>query len=96
MLDNVIVRADRTFIALHKAGRISRGRSRVYHAVTPHCRIALCSDEPGASSGWAEPPGNGVTCPACLKAATPLGGVSPATDRRGANGSPPLGFYDQH
>jgi hypothetical protein len=67
MLDNVIVRADRTFIALHKAGRISRGRSRVYHAVTPHCRIALCSDEPGASSGWAEPPGNGVTCPACLE-----------------------------
>ena len=53
MLDNLITRADRAFIALHKAGRISSGRERVYHAVTPHCRIALCSDEPGASSGWA-------------------------------------------
>ena len=67
MLDNVIIRSDRTFIALHKAGRVSNGRSHVYHAVTPHCRIALCSDEPGAGSGWAEPPGNGVTCPACLE-----------------------------
>jgi hypothetical protein len=34
MLDNVITHADRTFVALHKAGRISSGRGRFYHAVT--------------------------------------------------------------
>jgi hypothetical protein len=57
----------RTFAALRKAGRRERARAPVYHAVTPHCRIALCCSEPGAGSGWAEPPGPGVTCPGCRR-----------------------------
>jgi hypothetical protein len=55
------------FVALRKGGRIAAGRQPVFHAVTPHCRIALCSEEPGARSGWAEPPASEVTCPICLK-----------------------------
>ena len=64
---NAIVRANRIFVALRKDGRAPRGKSPVFHAVTPHCRMALCADEPGASSGWAEPPAEHVTCTACLR-----------------------------
>ncbi len=39
----------------------------MYHAVTPHCRIALCATEPGAGSAWAEPPASTVTCRVCLR-----------------------------
>jgi hypothetical protein len=42
------------------------GRAPMYHAVTPHCRMALCTAEPGAGSAWAEPPSNAITCQACL------------------------------
>jgi hypothetical protein len=38
----------------------------MYHAVTPGCRMALCATEPGAGSGWAEPPSETVTCRICL------------------------------
>lgn len=68
--DGTQSRTERTFAALRKA-RWRGGRERsppsVYHAVTPHCRIALCAQEPGAGSSWAEPPGAEVTCQACLK-----------------------------
>ena len=57
------VRADRAFVALRKA----KSRAALYHAVTPHCRMALCANEPGAGSGWAEPPAARVTCPECLR-----------------------------
>ncbi len=72
MLANAIVRGERVFVALRKARPSSRGWSPVYHAVTPHCRMALCAAEPGAWSGWAEPPAEAVTCPACLKRLTRL------------------------
>jgi hypothetical protein len=64
---HTIERYGRVFVALRKCGRIRDGLRPVYHAVTPHCRIALCSVEPGVRSGWAEPPAAQVTCPACLK-----------------------------
>ena len=64
---NAIVRANRIFVALRKEGRVARGKRPIFHAVTPYCRIALCADEPGARSGWAEPPAEHVTCIACLK-----------------------------
>jgi hypothetical protein len=65
---NAITKGERVFVALRKAGRHRRGdHSPVYHAVTPHSRMALCAKEPGAWSGWAEPPGQAVTCPVCLK-----------------------------
>ena len=64
---HAIVRGTRVFVALRKAGRASQGATPVHHAVTPHCRPALCAGEPGAGSGWAEPPGADVTCPACLR-----------------------------
>ena len=67
MPPNGIVRKDRIFVALRKAGRVTQGRAPVYHAVTPFCRPALCADEPGAGSGWAEPPAKNVTCPACRR-----------------------------
>jgi hypothetical protein len=67
MMYNVITPEERSFVALRRARRPTAGRSSVYHAVTPHCRMALCTAEPGAGSGWAEPPGKAVTCPACLK-----------------------------
>jgi len=66
-MDNVIERPGREFVALRKGGRRPASEQPVYHAVTPNCRIALCSDEPGSRSGWAEPPGAEVTCPACLR-----------------------------
>ncbi|MBV9811494.1 MAG: hypothetical protein JO326_02015 [Acetobacteraceae bacterium] len=67
MLTNVIVKGERVFVALHKAGRVTGDHPPVYHAVTPHCRPALCADEPGAWSRWAEPPAAAVTCPVCLR-----------------------------
>jgi hypothetical protein len=54
------------FVALRKRGRREGVGRAVFHAVTPHCRIALCGDEPGARSAWAEPPATAVTCPVCL------------------------------
>ena len=66
MQTNAIVRSGRTFVALRKAGRGWQAADPIYHAVTPYCRMALCSTEPGAGSGWAEPPAEHVTCPACL------------------------------
>ena len=70
----VIVRSGRTFVALRKAGRRRRTANPVYRAVTPHRRVALCADEPGAGSGWAEPPAERVTRPACLHRPARLGG----------------------
>jgi len=32
----------------------------VFHAVAPHCRMALCSEEPGARAQWAEPSATAV------------------------------------
>ncbi len=64
---NAITVSGRTFVALRKAGRPVGGGTRVYHAVTPYCRPALCADEPGNGSGWEEPPHHEVTCKACLK-----------------------------
>ena len=65
-MQNAITVAGRTFVALRKAGRPPVGTEPVFHAVTPHCRMALCAAEPGAGSGWAEPPMERVTCAACL------------------------------
>jgi hypothetical protein len=63
----MIVAAGRSFVALRKNGPGLAGREiPTYHAVAPHCRIALCATEPGARSGWAEPPSAAVTCKACL------------------------------
>ena len=63
---NAIIRRTRVFVALRKGGRMPNGQAPVFHAVTPHCRPALCAAEPGAGSRWAEPPGDKVTCPVCL------------------------------
>jgi hypothetical protein len=63
----MIIEAGRAFVALRKDGQaFSAGRAPTYHAVTPHCRTALCATEPGAGSTWAEPPAGFVTCRACL------------------------------
>jgi hypothetical protein len=63
----IIIESGRVFVALRKDGPAkAAGRSAMYHAVTPHCRMALCATEPGAASGWAEPPSERVTCPVCL------------------------------
>lgn len=63
-----MAQAERLFVALRKNGpALPAGRSPAYHAVTPHCRIALCATEPGAASGWAEPPSDAVTCRLCLQ-----------------------------
>ena len=67
MLTNAIVRGERTFIARRKAGHVGTARRPLYHAVTPNCRMALCADEPGAGSDWAEPSAELVTCPLCLR-----------------------------
>ena len=67
MLTNAIVKGERVFVALRRARRSPLGHPPVYHAVTPHCRPALCAEEPGAWSRWAEPPAEAVTCPVCLK-----------------------------
>lgn len=64
---HAVVCAGRVFVALRKAGRIAAGRTPVFHAVTPFCRMSLCADEPGAGSSWAEPPAERVTCVPCLK-----------------------------
>jgi hypothetical protein len=64
----MIVEAGRAFVALRKDGQaLGAGRAAAYHAVTPHCRMALCATEPGAGSAWAEPPASFVTCQACLR-----------------------------
>jgi hypothetical protein len=64
----MIVEAGRAFVALRKDGPgYAAGRAPMYHAVTPHCRMALCATEPGAGSTWAEPPSGFVTCRACLR-----------------------------
>ena len=70
----VISRSGRTFVALRKAGGGPRPTGTIYHAVTPNCRMALCAAEPGAGSGWAEPPAERVTCSACLRRLARLGG----------------------
>jgi hypothetical protein len=63
----MIIESGRIFVALRKDGpAASNGRPPMYHAVTPHCRMALCATEPGAASGWAEPPSEAVTCRICL------------------------------
>jgi hypothetical protein len=63
----MIVESGRVFVALRKGGpALAAGRRPAYHAVTPHCRMALCATEPGAASGWAEPPSDRVTCQVCL------------------------------
>ena len=82
MLSNPIMLSDRTFVALRKSGRTNKGWRPVYHAVTPHCRMALCAAEPGAGSGWAEPPNGEVTCPACLKRLSRLGMLAAAASDR--------------
>ena len=64
-MENAIVIGARTFAALRKSGKLMVGR-QAYHAVAPQCRPALCSAEPGPASWWAEPPGELVTCAACL------------------------------
>jgi len=60
---NEITIGSTTYYALRKGGR--HNRRPIYHAVSPHCRMALCSTEPGYSSLWAEPPASEVTCAAC-------------------------------
>ena len=63
----MIIESGRVFVALRKdAPAKAAGRSAMYHAVTPGCRIALCATEPGAASGWAEQPSETVTCRICL------------------------------
>jgi hypothetical protein len=65
---NIIIESGRIFVALRKDGpATANGRPAMYHAVTPHCRMALCATEPGAASGWAEPPSEEVTCRICLE-----------------------------
>jgi hypothetical protein len=64
----IINESGRLFVALRKDGpAVGNGRTAMYHAVTPHCRMALCATEPGAASGWAEPPSDEVTCRICLE-----------------------------
>ena len=60
---NEISIGPRVFYALRKNGR--HHRRPIYHAVSPHCRMALCAAEPGMRSVWAEPPAHEITCPAC-------------------------------
>jgi hypothetical protein len=69
---NVIERSGRVFVALRRLS--SRVQTEpVYHAVTPNCRMALCTAEPGVKSGWAEPPAARVTCPECIRRLGRLG-----------------------
>jgi hypothetical protein len=65
-MERIIERGDRFFVALRKQGYATRSEP-IFHAVTPHFRIALCCAEPGARSEWAEPPAAAVTCPLCLR-----------------------------
>ncbi len=65
---NSNTRVQREFVALRRASvTYSDAHRPVFHAVTPFCRIALCSTEPGVKSGWAEPPAVQVTCTECLR-----------------------------
>lgn len=74
----IITESGRAFVALRKDGpALAGGRPAMYHAVTPHCRMALCATEPGARSGWAEPPSEAVTCQACLNRLNGLGRSRP-------------------
>jgi len=66
-MGNVIERGDRVFVALRKKRPVTNGAVPVFHAVTPHYRIALCCAEPGTRSAWAEPPAEAVTCRYCLR-----------------------------
>jgi hypothetical protein len=72
---NAINVAGRTFVALRKSGRPKPGHDRIFHAVTPHCRMALCAVEPGAGSGWEELPHPEVTCKECRKRLDRLAGI---------------------
>ena len=65
MLTDGISHSGLMFVALRRSGHVQRAQTPVYHAVTPNCRMALCGVEPGAGSGWAEPPATSVTCPKC-------------------------------
>ena len=76
VLLHTIAPSGRIFVALRKAGRVSPERAPLYHAVTPHCRMALCASEPGAGSSWAEPPAEHVSCPECLRRLARLTGGS--------------------
>lgn len=62
---NAIVRRERVFVALRKAGRAAPGQRPLYHAVTPYCRPVLCAAELGTRSAWAEPPAAALTYTAC-------------------------------
>jgi hypothetical protein len=64
---DIIEIQDRTFVALRLLGRRPPGTRPVFSAVSPNCRMALCSVEPGSSSGWAEPPAAEVTCQVCIQ-----------------------------
>jgi hypothetical protein len=64
---NVFEKSGRVFVALRKNGARPNGKRSIYHAVSPNCRMALCSREPGYSSRWAEPPDLQITCPECLR-----------------------------
>ncbi len=76
--------AGRVFVALRKDGPASAaGRAAVYHAVTPNCRMALCATEPGAASGWAEPPSDRVTCRICQLRLERLTARRPGADTNG-------------
>jgi hypothetical protein len=67
-LGDVVERSGRIFVALRKDGVPRRvGRLPTYHAVTPNCRLALCSAEPGNGSVWAWPPAQQITCQKCLR-----------------------------
>ena len=81
----------RVFVALRKEKSVSA--SPLYHAVTPYCRLALCGNEPGASSQWTEPPAGLVTCPACLDRLSRLArpGRAGAISRRPLLAAPPPG-----
>ena len=85
MPQHAVTHAGRVFVALRKSGHVSQSRSPVFHAVTPNCRMSLCADEPGAGSGWAEPPAATVTCPACLRRLARLGRTA---ERGGGLASP--------
>ncbi|WP_426956942.1 hypothetical protein [Muricoccus radiodurans] len=61
-------------MAVRKSGPPPPGQTSVFHAVTPNCRMALCATEPGAGSEWADPAGTQVTCRACLRRLSRIGG----------------------
>ena len=87
-MSHILECAGRQFVALRRAGgRSLPARNPAYHAVTPFCRIALCSVEPGARSRWAEPPAEHITCRECLRRLTKLNKlvcISPEPSRAAA------------